>query len=134
MSRLWRIPAICCEHKITVALIDASISRKSDRWLSPGTHSTTISRKITTIRIIPSLWREIKARVSAKGFTGEYFADEILWHTRDEDNFDNGPPVSKIISAKYYLRTITEHRGLGVNVTINTFFQEPVDGCHSKSE
>jgi len=76
----------------------------------------------------PQLVQEIQARGSAKGFTGEYFADEILWHTRDEENWDNGPPVSKIISAKYYLRTITEHRGLGVNVTINTFFQVPIMG------
>lgn len=73
----------------------------------------------------PQLVQEIQARGSAKGFTGEYFVDEILWHTWDEENWDNGPPVSKIISAKYYLRTITEHRGLGVNVTINTFFQVP---------
>lgn len=73
----------------------------------------------------PQLVQEIQARASAKGFTGEYFADEILWHTVDEENWDNGPPVSKAISAKYYLRTITEHRGLGVNVTINTFFQVP---------
>jgi len=73
----------------------------------------------------PQLVQEIQARASAKGFTGEYFADEILWHTWDEENYDNGPPVSKIISAKYYLRTITEHRGLDVNVTINTFFQVP---------
>jgi hypothetical protein len=73
----------------------------------------------------PELVREIQEFASSRGFTGEYFADEILWHTYDEPNWDNGPPVSQLISAKYYLRTITEHRGLGVNVTINTFFQVP---------
>jgi hypothetical protein len=73
----------------------------------------------------PQLVQEIKARLAAKGFTGEYFADELLWHTWDEPGYRNGPPVSKTIAAKYYLRTITEHRGLDVNVTINTFFQVP---------
>ena len=74
----------------------------------------------------PNIVREVQSRAQAKGFTGEYFVDEILWHTYDEPDYDNGPPVSKTISAKYYLRTITEHRGLDVNVTINTFFQVPV--------
>jgi len=74
----------------------------------------------------PQTVAEIKARASARGFTGEYFADEILWHTWDEPGFPHGPPVSKNIAAKYYLRTITEHRALDVIVTINTFFQEPV--------
>ena len=73
----------------------------------------------------PQLVEEIKARLAAKGFDGEYFADELLWHTWDEPGYRNGPPVSKTIAAKYFLRTITEHRGLDVNVTINTFFQEP---------
>ena len=67
----------------------------------------------------------IKELATSQGFRGEYFADEILWTTVDEENWDNGPPVSQLIAAKYYTRTITEHRGLGVNVTINTFFQEP---------
>jgi hypothetical protein len=73
----------------------------------------------------PELVREIQEFASSRGFTGEYFADEILWHTYDEPDWDNGPPINQFISAKYYLRTITEHRGLGVNVTINTFFQVP---------
>lgn len=77
----------------------------------------------------PQLVQEIQARASTKGFAGEYFADEILWHTWDEENWDNGPPVSKTIAAMYYLRAITEHRGLDVNVTINTFFQVPEMGA-----
>jgi len=73
----------------------------------------------------PDLVQGIKDLATSNGFTGEYFADEIMWHTVDEENWDNGPPVSPLVAAKYYLRTITEHRGLGINVTINTFFQEP---------
>jgi len=73
----------------------------------------------------PDMVEEIKDSADSQGFTGEYFADEILWVTVDEPNWDNGPPVSQTIAAKYYTRAIAEHRGLGVNVTINTFFQEP---------
>ncbi len=73
----------------------------------------------------PELVREFQAMAESRGFTGEYFADEILWHTVNEPGFTHGPPVSKLIAAKYYTRTIAEHRGLGVNVTINTFFQVP---------
>ena len=73
----------------------------------------------------PDLVQGIKDLATSNGFTGEYYADEIMWHTADEAGYDNGPPVSPLIAAKYYLRTITEHRGLGVNATINTFFQVP---------
>jgi hypothetical protein len=73
----------------------------------------------------PVLFQSIKDLATSQGFTGEYFADEIMWTTVDEENWDNGPPSSHIIAAKYYTRTITEHRGLGINVTINTFFQAP---------
>jgi hypothetical protein len=73
----------------------------------------------------PELVQGIKDLATSNGFTGEYFADEIFWQTVDEENWDNGPPVSPLIAAKYYIRTITEHRGLGINVTINTFFQVP---------
>ena len=58
----------------------------------------------------PQMVAEMKARLASRGFEGEYFADEILWHTWDEPGYRNGPPVSKLIAAKYYLRTITEHR------------------------
>jgi hypothetical protein len=74
----------------------------------------------------PEMLQGIKDLAASQGFTGEYFVDEIMWTTVDEENWDNGPPVSQLIAAKYYTRTITEHRGLGVNVTINTFFQVPV--------
>jgi hypothetical protein len=73
----------------------------------------------------PELFQSIKDLATSQGFTGEYFADEIMWTTVDEENWDNGPPSSHIVAAKYYTRTITEHRGLGINVTINTFFQAP---------
>src|SRR4030042_7122163 len=67
----------------------------------------------------------IKDLAVSQWFAGEYCADEILWQTVDEPDWDNGPPVSQLIAAKYYTRAITEHRGLGLNVTINTFFQVP---------
>ncbi len=73
----------------------------------------------------PEMVREFQAMAESRGFNGEYFADEILWHTVNEAGFTHGPPVSKLIAEKYYSRTIAEHRGLGVNVTINTFFQVP---------
>jgi parallel beta-helix repeat protein len=73
----------------------------------------------------PELVAGIKELAASQGFTGEYFADEIMWTTVDEPNWDNGPPVSQHIAAKYYARTIAEHRGLDMNVTINTFFQVP---------
>jgi len=73
----------------------------------------------------PELVASIQELATQQGFQGEYFADEILWHTVDEEDWDNGPPVSQQIAAKYYTRTIAEHRGLGINVTINTFFQVP---------
>jgi hypothetical protein len=73
----------------------------------------------------PQMVRGIQDLAASQGFTGEYFADEILWQTVDEPDWDNGPPVNERMAAKYYLRAITEHRGLGLNVTINTFFIEP---------
>jgi len=73
----------------------------------------------------PDMLQGIKDLAASQGFTGEYFVDEILWTTVDEENWDNGPPVSQLIAAKYYTRTITEHRGLGVNITVQTFFQVP---------
>jgi hypothetical protein len=73
----------------------------------------------------PEMFKEIKDLATSQGFTGEYFVDEIMWTTVDEPNWDNGPPVSQLIGAKYLTRTITEHRGLGANVTINTYFQNP---------
>ena len=73
----------------------------------------------------PQMVQGIKDLAASQGFTGEYFADEILWTTVDDEGGDNGPPVSQLIAAKYYTRAISEHRGLGINVTINTFFQVP---------
>ena len=58
-----------------------------------------------------------------------------MWTTVDEENWDNGPPSSRIIAAKYYTRTIAEHRGLGINVTINTGFQVPfVEPIHNLAD
>jgi len=76
----------------------------------------------------PQMVQGIKDLAVSQGFTGEYFADEILWTTQGEVHAENGPPVNQLIAAKYYTRAITEHRGLGVNVTINTFFIEPERG------
>jgi hypothetical protein len=73
----------------------------------------------------PQMVQGIKDLAASQGFTGEYFADEILWQTVDEPDWDNGPPVTPSIATKYYTRAITEHRGLGINLTINTWFIEP---------
>lgn len=83
----------------------------------------------------PQLFEGIKEKAARQGFTGEFFADEILWTTVDEPNWDNGPPSSPFIAAKYYTRAITEHRGLGINVTVNTFFQVPfVEPIHNLND
>jgi hypothetical protein len=74
----------------------------------------------------PQMVANMKARLASRGFSGEYFADEINWEIVDRPPY--GSPISRTIAAKYYLRTITEHRGLDFNVTINTFFQVPVMG------
>ena len=50
----------------------------------------------------PELVQSIKDLATSQGFTGEYFADEMLWTTVDEPDWDNGPPVSQLIAAKYY--------------------------------
>ena len=76
----------------------------------------------------PQIVQSIKDLAASQGFTGEYFADEILWQTVDEPDWDNGPPITPSIAGKYFTRAITEHRGLGVNVTINTWFIEPENG------
>ena len=69
--------------------------------------------------------QEIKDLAESHGFIGEYYADELLWATVTEVGWDGGPPLTRPIAAKYYMRVIAMHRGLDVNVTINTFFQEP---------
>jgi hypothetical protein len=76
----------------------------------------------------PQMVQGIKDLAVSQGFTGEYFADEILWTTQGEVHAENGPPVNQLIAAKYYTRAITEHRGLSLNVTINTFFIQPERG------
>jgi hypothetical protein len=73
----------------------------------------------------PQMVQGIKELATSQGFTGEYFAYDILWQTVDEPDWDNGPPVTPPIAAKYFTRAITENRGLGANVTINTWFLEP---------
>ena len=73
----------------------------------------------------PDLLQEIKDLAESHGFTGEYYADELLWATVTEVGWDGGPPLTRPIAAKYYTRAIAMHRGLDVNVTINTFFQDP---------
>jgi hypothetical protein len=74
----------------------------------------------------PAILQGIKEEAASQGFTGEYFADEVLWTTVDEgEGFSGGPFVDFAIAVKRYLRAITLHRGLGINVTINTFFIEP---------
>jgi hypothetical protein len=73
----------------------------------------------------PAMLQGIKDLAESQGFTGQYFADELLWRTVTEAAWAGGPPVSAVVAAKHYTRAITLHRGYGVNVTINTFFIEP---------
>jgi len=73
----------------------------------------------------PEMLKGIQDLATSQGFTGEYFADELLWRTVSEEDWSGGPPVSATVAAKYYMRIITLHRGLGANVTMNTFFLEP---------
>ncbi|MBN1267598.1 MAG: right-handed parallel beta-helix repeat-containing protein [Anaerolineales bacterium] len=73
----------------------------------------------------PEVIRLFQTFAASRRFKGEYFADEILWAGRDEENWDNGPPTDPAIAAKYQTRAITEHRGMDVNVTINIFWQTP---------
>jgi hypothetical protein len=72
----------------------------------------------------PRIVQEIRDLAASQGFTGEYFADELLWRTVTEEGWAGGPPVSLNIAAKYYVRAIVMHRGLDTNVTINSFFQQ----------
>ena len=105
------------------ALIDAVDFSQIDGFtLHPFYDNIPVDERVQNY---PQMVAEMKARLAARGFSGEYFADEILWHTWDEPGYPNGPPVSKTIAAKYYLRSITEHRGLDFNITINSFFQVP---------
>ncbi len=83
----------------------------------------------------PNMIQGIKDLATAHGFTGEYYADEIMWTTVDEPNWDNGPPVSPLIAIKNYTRSITENRGLDINVTINTYWQVPyVEPIHNLAD
>jgi hypothetical protein len=81
----------------------------------------------------PQIVQSIKDLATSQGFKGEYFAYDILWQTVDEPDWDNGPPVTPSIAGKYFTRAITEHRGLGVNVTINTWFLGPKNGNAPKN-
>jgi len=72
----------------------------------------------------PQMVQEIRDLAASGGFTGEYFADELLWRTVSEEGWEGGPPLSPTIAAKYYVRAIVMHRGLDTNVTINSFFQQ----------
>ena len=56
----------------------------------------------------PNMVQDIKDLAGENGFTGEYYADEILWTTVDEPDWDNGPPSSQLLAAKYYLRTLID--------------------------
>jgi hypothetical protein len=74
----------------------------------------------------PQIVQGIKELAVSQGFRGEYFADELLWGTQTllvDEVWNTGPQVSPLVAAKQYTRGIALHRGLGVNVTINTFFQ-----------
>jgi hypothetical protein len=73
---------------------------------------------------LPEMVAGIKTLAESQDFSGEYFADEVLFSTDFKEGSDGGPPKSTTIAAKYYTRAIAEHRGLGVELTINTFFQE----------
>ena len=42
----------------------------------------------------PNIVQGIKDLATDYGFSGEYFADEMLWTTVDEPDWANGPPIS----------------------------------------
>ena len=76
-------------------------------------------------RDYPEFVGKIKEMAEENGFTGEYYADELLWGEPSQEDWTSSPEVSKMVAAKLYTQAITMHRGLDVNVTVNTFFQEP---------
>jgi hypothetical protein len=73
----------------------------------------------------PELVAKIKELAEENGFTGEYYADELLWGEPVQEDWTSSPEISKMVAAKLYTQAVTMHRGLDVNVTVNTFFQEP---------
>ena len=84
----------------------------------------------------PQILKGIKELAASQGFTGEYFADEILWRTEPESapGWYGGPPVSPLVAAKLYTRAIALHRGLGVNITISTGFQHALAPIHNLND
>lgn len=62
----------------------------------------------------PSLVREIKDVATAHGFAGDYIAEEMLWRTSENALADQPWVYTPIAAAKYTLRAIVMHRGLGI--------------------
>ena len=68
----------------------------------------------------PALARKIKKVARAHAFSGEFIAEEMLWRT--PLNAGAGQPwvYTPITAAKYLLRAIVLHRGLGIWAGIDT--------------
>ena len=63
--------------------------------------------------------QSIRMEAEAHGFTGEYWADELIW--RDPDCywcFPGDPIYSNIVSAKYHARGIVIQLGMGLNTQV----------------
>jgi len=71
----------------------------------------------------PSLVQEIKDTASARGFKGEFIADELNYRTQRNPNIDEPWTYSEIVAAKYYARGIIIN--LGLNLTVGLCEMEP---------
>lgn len=73
----------------------------------------------------PSLIQEIKDTASARGFTGEYVADELSWMTPECIAYPY-TYYSETVAAKYYARGIMMN--LGIDVIVSQFYAVPPEG------
>jgi len=63
----------------------------------------------------PEMIRRVKETAATHGFKGDFFAEEMVWRTKDNIivNFEE-EYYSEMVVAKYYARGIVINRGLGV--------------------
>ena len=67
----------------------------------------------------PALIQSIKDAAASHGFKGEFWGDELLWRSPDCYWCYPGDPLdSNIVAAKYHLRGILIHLGLGLKAQV----------------
>jgi hypothetical protein len=66
----------------------------------------------------PSVIQEIKDIANENGFTGEYFADELVWRTSINPLESEPWTYSKIVTAKYYARGIVANLGMDLRTNL----------------